>query len=98
MMKSILVALACFFASGSVSALEKQVPQSRHQVQLSFAPLVKQVSPAVVNIYTTKITSARRGLSLFNDHSSSAFLGKVKTLVTRSQQDVGSKIPWGQES
>lgn len=85
MMKSILVALACFFASGSVSALEKQVPQSRHQVQLSFAPLVKQVSPAVVNIYTTKITSARRGLSLFNDPFFKRFFGEG--------QNFGNQVP-----
>ncbi len=32
----------------------RQVPQTQADVQLSFAPLVKQVTPAVVNVYATK--------------------------------------------
>lgn len=32
----------------------RQIPQSAVQVDLSFAPLVKQASPAVVNVYTRK--------------------------------------------
>lgn len=32
----------------------RTVPQSREQVQLSFSPVVKKVSPAVVNIYTSR--------------------------------------------
>ena len=40
-----------------LSAAAKDVPQTNAQVQLSFAPLVKQVAPAVVNVYTKKITS-----------------------------------------
>ena len=53
-MKWILVFAVCVFVSAGVSAQVKQVPQSRQQVQLSYAPLVKKVSAAVVNIYTTK--------------------------------------------
>lgn len=34
---------------------EAQIPTSREQVQLSFAPVVKRVSPAVVNIYTKRV-------------------------------------------
>ncbi|MCL4678948.1 MAG: Do family serine endopeptidase [Alphaproteobacteria bacterium] len=34
------------------------VPQSREQIQLSFAPLVKKVAPAVVNIYTKRIVAS----------------------------------------
>lgn len=33
---------------------EIAVPQSRAQVQLSFSPVVKEVAPAVVNIYTSR--------------------------------------------
>lgn len=32
----------------------REVPQSEEQIQLSFAPLVKQVTQAVVNVYATK--------------------------------------------
>lgn len=33
---------------------EKQVPQTQQQVQMSYAPLVREVAPAVVNVYTKK--------------------------------------------
>ncbi len=32
----------------------REVPKSEAEVQLSFAPVVKQVTPAVVNVYATK--------------------------------------------
>ncbi|MBO9430885.1 trypsin-like peptidase domain-containing protein [Sulfitobacter sp. R18_1] len=38
----------------------QQVPSSAAQMQLSFVPLVKQATPAVVNIYARTITKARR--------------------------------------
>src|SRR5579864_5318992 len=39
----------------SMTAVSAQtVPQSRDQMQMSFSPVVKQVAPAVVNIYTRK--------------------------------------------
>jgi len=34
---------------------ERVVPESQAQVQLSFAPVVRQVAPAVVNVYATRI-------------------------------------------
>lgn len=37
----------------------QQVPQNQAQISLSFAPLVKQSAPAVVNIYTKRVTQAR---------------------------------------
>ena len=36
------------------SAPDKQVPETREQVQMSYAPLVRDVAPAVVNVYTKK--------------------------------------------
>jgi Do/DeqQ family serine protease len=43
-------------AQAATPAPGRQVPQSQAQVQLSFAPVVKQVAPAVVNVYATTIT------------------------------------------
>lgn len=49
-----------FIVIGVSTFIEAQeVPQSRTQVQLSFAPLVKKVSPAVVNIYTKRVVTRR---------------------------------------
>ncbi len=40
-----------------------QIPDSRQQITLSFAPVVKQVAPAVVNIYTRTVVQARQAQS-----------------------------------
>jgi serine protease Do len=52
-------------AASLVVAVPRQVPaqalpSSRTELSYSFAPLVKKVSPAVVNIYTTTTARARR--------------------------------------
>ena len=38
---------------------ETAVPQSQPQIALSFAPVVKQTAPTVVNIFTTKMGERR---------------------------------------
>jgi serine protease Do len=38
---------------------EPAVPESRAQISMSFAPLVKQVAPAVVNIYSKRVVTRR---------------------------------------
>lgn len=37
----------------------KRVPQTQSEITLSFAPVVKQTAPAVVNIYTKKVVEQR---------------------------------------
>lgn len=68
------------------------VPQSRQQITLTFAPLVKQTAPAVVNIYTQKVT--RRQLSpLFDDPFFKEFFGRQLGLdVPRVQNALGSGV------
>ncbi|TWT05709.1 Do family serine endopeptidase [Reyranella sp. CPCC 100927] len=61
MQRNVLAAL--FLAAGLAApalALAQTLPANREQMQLSFAPLVKRASPAVVNIYTkTRIKTQR---------------------------------------
>ncbi|HEY4200027.1 MAG TPA: DegQ family serine endoprotease [Devosiaceae bacterium] len=38
---------------------ERQIPDSQQQVQLSFAPVVKAVTPSVVNVYATTVTKTQ---------------------------------------
>ena len=65
---SILAALIVFlWFSGMGQAQQRIVPGSQNQMQLSFAPLVKQVAPAVVNIYTSRIVSQRAYHPFMND-------------------------------
>ena len=70
---AVLVALG-FLCTGSVRAETVAVPQSAEQVRLSYAPLVEQVAPAVVNIYTRKIVETRS--PLFNDPFFQKFFGQ----------------------
>ncbi len=37
----------------------KELPESRDQIQLSYAPLVKEAAPAVVNVYAKRVVQAR---------------------------------------
>lgn len=71
---SIVVATAGLLALPGSTAAET-VPQSREEIQLTFAPLVRKVAPAVVNIYATKIARARRAPSLFDDPFFRRFFG-----------------------
>jgi serine protease Do len=41
-------------AQGLWGDVIKEVPQTREEVQMSYAPLVRDVAPAVVNVYTKK--------------------------------------------
>src|SRR4051812_24353172 len=54
----IIVVSAALAAPFAVSA--QPLPTSRSDLAYSFAPLVKRVSPAVVNIYTTTTARVRR--------------------------------------
>lgn len=50
--------------AGSANA-DKMVPESSLQVDLSYAPVVRQVAPAVVNVYTRKVVKGRKTRSPF---------------------------------
>ena len=43
-----------------------EVPQSKEQIQLSYAPVVKQVAPTVVNIYTKRVVTTRSRSPFFS--------------------------------
>lgn len=61
MLRNAIVALALSTtALAPLPALaDAQVPQSQAEISLSFAPLVKQATPAVVNIYARRVVQAR---------------------------------------
>lgn len=67
--------LALFAAS---PARAQDVPQTRADIQMSFAPLVKKSAPAVVNIYAKRVVRERmRVISpLFNDPFFGQFFGQ----------------------
>jgi serine protease Do len=75
MINRLLFLFLAFCGLLSASASAQDVPQSREQIQLSFAPLVKQTAPAVVNVLT-KRTIAQRAVNPFSrDPFFSQFFG-----------------------
>ena len=71
-----LMFLAALAMSGPLSADTKVVPESRAQVELSFAPVVRQVAPAVVNIYAKRMVAQRPISPLFDDPFFKRFFGE----------------------
>jgi Do/DeqQ family serine protease len=52
-----LMVAAAGLAAPSASAQQRQVPTSAAQLQLSFAPIVQHVAPAVVNVYAQHVVA-----------------------------------------
>ncbi|RYE10011.1 MAG: Do family serine endopeptidase [Hyphomicrobiales bacterium] len=71
----------------------RQVPQSEAEVQLSFAPVVKQVTPAVVNVYATKTEQGFES-PFANDPFFSRFFGGRDMFRSRprTSQSLGSGV------
>ena len=64
-----------FVVSAPMALAKKKVPASQMQIQLSFAPLVKQAAPAVVNIYTRRVVQQVVRSPLFDDPFFRRFFG-----------------------
>ncbi len=62
------------------------IPQSNLHMQLSFAPVVRQASPAIVNIYTTHKVQVQTGFNpLFNDPFFSQFFQPQSPQILREK-------------
>jgi Do/DeqQ family serine protease len=66
-----LVLVCAFPASASAQSV---VPDSQEQIHLTFAPVVRQAAPAVVNIYTRRVVQ-NRSFGLFDDPFFRRFFG-----------------------
>ena len=58
MIRALLAILSLSFAS--LTHAETKVPTSQVEIQLGFAPLVKEAAPAVVNIYAKRVVEVRQ--------------------------------------
>ncbi|MEP2921358.1 trypsin-like peptidase domain-containing protein [Sulfitobacter sp.] len=83
------LALILAFCASTLSAQE--VPQSAAQMQLSFVPLVKQATPAVVSIYAKIITQERR-TPLQSDPFFERFFREQAAPRPRVQNSLGSGV------
>lgn len=66
----------------------RQVPESRAQVMFSYAPLVRQIAPAVVNVYAARQVQQRRspfaGDPFFERFFGRDFGGRPRQRISRS--------------
>jgi Do/DeqQ family serine protease len=88
-MKYLIAWIAALGLSVPVFA-EQTVPQSQMEIQLSFAPLVKQSAPAVVNIYATRMAEARGNSFLDDPFFQRFFEGAAPE--PRAQNSLGSGV------
>src|SRR5689334_1452932 len=85
------VALLLLVLFGPSFAAEKQVPAAADQVQLSFAPIVKRVAPAVVNVYASR-TVAPQTSPFFSDPFFRQFFSGGPQNGARVQRALGSGV------
>ena len=85
---AMLMCLAC--AGAQAQTAEKTVPQSPGEVHLSFAPVVKKVRPAVVNVYASRVETMARN-PLFDDPIFRQFFGQ-QGQESRVAQSLGSGV------
>jgi len=91
-----LVALICAIAMSTASAAHAQdVPRKQSDITMSFAPLVKSASPAVVNVYSERLI--RQSASPFaGDPFFERFFGKSPERE-RVQSSLGSGVIVGED-
>ena len=87
---AVLALLLGFAFVTNAAAQERRVPTSTAAVMLSFAPVVKKVAPAVVNVYAAKVVQNRN--PLFNDPIFRHFFGIPGNGGRQVQRSLGSGV------
>src|SRR6202021_278676 len=59
---TLLLCVALIAPIGTAPAQERRVPFNAAELQQSYAPVVKRVAPAVVNVYAAKVVENRNPL------------------------------------
>jgi Do/DeqQ family serine protease len=89
MLRWILAAVLALGIGQAVAQVPRVVPQSRADAIFSYAPVVKRVTPAVVNVYASR-TEKRPANPLFDDPFFQQFFGNVPSGQTT--QSLGSGV------
>ncbi|AXV15194.1 serine protease [Neorhizobium sp. SOG26] len=85
-----LLALLVAMPVNVLAQEQRAVPQSRQEMQLSFAPLVKQAAGAVVNVYAERIV--RRMNPFAGDPFFEQFFGQRMPNRSEKQSSLGSGV------
>ncbi len=89
---AVWIFLAAFcLASSMAHAQARVVPQTKAEIEFSYAPLVKRAAPAVVNIYTRRTVRALPS-PLLNDPFFRRFFGDQMPGMEREQNSLGSGV------
>jgi Do/DeqQ family serine protease len=96
MSKRLLFALAVLLLGLPAAAQTRVPPTSREAIHLSFAPIVKKVAPAVVNVFSRRVVRSGGGpAALFNDPFFRRFFGDQSPFGMpreRVEQSLGSGV------
>ena len=85
-----LLALNLVMPAAAFAQENKVVPQSRQEMQLSFSPLVKQTSGAVVNVYAERVIQRLNPFA--GDPFFEQFFGQRLPNRTEKQSSLGSGV------
>jgi Do/DeqQ family serine protease len=89
------VIASTIFAAPAATAQDRAVPRSQAEVRLSYAPVAKAVSPAVVNVYASRVVPQRRVRAFpFEDPLLQEFFGRQMPSQPRErlQRSLGSGV------
>ncbi|MDE1991898.1 MAG: DegQ family serine endoprotease [Rhizobiaceae bacterium] len=85
-----MIALIMAMPLSAEAQTAKSVPQNQMQMQLSFAPLVKQTAGAVVNVYAERVVERRSPFA--GDPFFEQFFGQRMPNRTEKQSSLGSGV------
>ena len=89
-MKRLFFLILCLLPLPALA--ETRVPGSQAEISLSFAPLVRDTAPAVVNIYVRFVTEARRRTPFMDDPFFERFFEGFGPPTPRVQNSLGSGV------
>lgn len=90
---AVAVGLAGALLCGQAMAAERTVPQSEAALRYSFSPIVKRVSPAVVNVYASRVVEQRASPFMDDPFFRRFFGGEMNNAPRkRVQQSLGSGV------
>ncbi|MEP5633545.1 MAG: trypsin-like peptidase domain-containing protein [Tateyamaria sp.] len=89
-MKHLIALLFC--VTPLLAGAQTRLPENRAEISLSFAPLVRETAPAVVNIYAKVVTETRQRTPFMNDPFFERFFEGFSQPQPRVQNSLGSGV------
>jgi serine protease Do len=91
LLATLVLSIAFALALATPALAQEVVPQTKTQIELTFAPLVKKAAPAVVNVFTRTVVKERPMSPFFDDPFFQQFFGN-RAPRERVQNSLGSGV------